>query len=75
MFGQVGFSTVWVEIYDRRLLESLPFSRDFCLLGRDSRMAVLGISTFLADFRYLGRDLQPAALGISTFFPDFPPFG
>ena len=28
-------SAVWVEIYIRRLLESLPFSADFRCLGRD----------------------------------------
>ena len=39
-------SAVWVEIYIRRLWESLPFSRFFSLLGRDLRPAALGISTF-----------------------------
>ena len=39
-------SAVWVEIYTRRLWESLPFSRFFSLLGRDLRPAALGISTF-----------------------------
>ena len=36
---------VWVEIYDRRLPESLPFSADFHLLGRDFQPAATGIST------------------------------
>ena len=31
MFGQVGFSTVWVEIYKRRLWESLPFQPIFAV--------------------------------------------
>lgn len=34
-----GFSTFWVEISNRQYWESLPFSRDFRLLGRDFRMA------------------------------------
>ena len=65
----------WVEIYIRRLLESLPFSAGFSCLGRDLHPAAAGISTFLADFPDLGRDSRPAALGISTFFGRFSPFG
>ena len=65
----------WVEIYDRQLWESLPFSTDYRLLGRDLHPVALGISTFSAVFRLLGRDLHPAALGISTFLDRFPPFG
>ena len=60
------FYAIWVEICDRRNLESLPFSADFRYLGRDLRPAATGISTFFRDFRYLGRDLRPTELGIST---------
>lgn len=34
-------------------------SADFCLLGRDIRTGVAGISTFSADFRRLGRENKP----------------
>lgn len=68
-------SAILVEIYDRQLLKSLPFSADFRYLGRDFQQAGSGISTFLYDFRCLGRDLRTAALGISTLFDRFPLFG
>lgn len=75
MFGQVGFSTVWVEILRSAALGISTFSADIRCLGRDFRTAAAGISTFSTDFRLLGRDLQLAATGISTFFPGFPHFG
>ena len=71
MFGQVGFSTVWVEILRSAALGISTYFRDFHLLGRDSRMTATGFSTFPADFRTLGRDLQPAAAGFSTVSADF----
>ena len=49
----------------------LPFSADFCLLGRDFPKAEPKISTFSADFRCLGRDFRTAALGNFTFLTDF----
>ena len=47
-------SAVWVEIYIRRLWESLPFSADFRCLGRDLHPAALGISTFFGRFPPFG---------------------
>ena len=69
-----GFSAFWVEISNRWLWESLPFSPVFRLLGRDFRTGELGISTFSAVFRILGRDFRTAAVGISTLFPGFSAF-
>ncbi len=66
---------VWVEIYDRRQLDSLPFSAVSRCLGRDFQPTATGISTLSADFPDLGRDLHPAALGFSTLFGSFPLFG
>ena len=66
-----GFSAFWVEISKRRHQESLPFSRDFRLLGRDFQPAALGISTYFRDFHLLGRDSRMTATGFSTFSADF----
>ena len=68
------FFAVWVEISNRRLPESLPFSAVSRLLGRDFQPAAIGISTFSAVSRLLGRDFQPAAtlpesLPFSAVFP------
>ena len=45
---------VWVEIYDRPLLNSLPFSADFRCLGRDLHPAATEFSTLFGSFPLFG---------------------
>lgn len=45
---------IWVEICDRRLSESLPFSVDFRYLGREIQPGELEISTLFGRFTLFG---------------------
>ena len=55
------FFAVWVEIYDRRLLESLPFRQVFAVWVEIPGRRNWDSLPFSAVFRCLGRDLRPAA--------------
>ena len=57
MWGSLPFRlvfAVWVEISDKRHQESLTFSADFCLLGRDFPKAEPRISTLFDRFSLFG---------------------
>ena len=65
------FYAIGVEICERRLQESLPFSGIFAVWVEICDRWLLESLPFSADFRYLGRDLRTGKLGISTLSPIF----
>ena len=71
MFGQVGFSSVWVELSVRVNWESLPF-RPISAFGVEIYNRQYWESLpFSRVFRILGRDSRMTATGFFTFSADF----
>ena len=62
------FPAIWVEISERQYWESLPFFRDFRLLGRYFQRQYWESLPFSQIFRLLGRDSRMAVAGFSTYF-------
>ena len=67
MFGQVGFSTVWVEISVRVNWDSLPFRQIFAVWVEISGRRLRESLPFSRVFRRLGRDFRMAEVWWLSF--------